>query len=148
MGNRMPGGMGGAMSGQADTWEAKNLGTSATVEGRKCQNWTLLRNGAPFEDLCVVPYNSLPGKEDFQKVFKQMADAFADLARQVPGSDQAAKARADINGYAVRTRTYDGEGKLSNTETVMTKWVEESVPGSMFEVPAGYKKLELPKRPN
>jgi hypothetical protein len=142
MGNRIPGGIG---SDKPDVWESKNLGTSATVEGRKCQNWNLLRNGAPFEELCVVPFNTLPGKEDFQKVFKEMAEAFGDLAKSVPGADQSAKARMAINGYAVRTRRYGSDGKLRSTETVMTKWVEESIPASMFEAPPGYTKAELPK---
>jgi len=145
MGNRLPGGLAGD---KPDTWEAKNLGTTETVEGRKCQNWSLLRNGAPFEELCVVPYNTLPGKEDFQKVFKEMADAFGDLAKQIPGADQAAKARAAIAGYPVRTRLYASDGKFRQTETIMTKWVEESVPASMFEPPAGYTKAEWPHRPN
>jgi len=148
MGNRMPGGMGGMADGKPDTWESKNLGTTATVEGRKCQNWNLIRNGAPFEELCVVPYNTLPGKEDMQKVFKDMAETFGDLAKQMPGADSVSKARAEINGYPVRTRQYAPDGKFRPTETVMTKWVEESVPASTFEPPAGYTKMELPHRPN
>jgi len=143
MGSHIPGGLGGD---KPDVWESKNLGTTATVEGRKCQNWNLIRNGAPFEEVCVVPYNTLPGKEDFQKVFKEMADAFGDLAKQVPGVDSSVKARTAINGYPVRSRQYASDGKFRPTETIMTKWVEESFPASTFEVPAGYKKLELPKR--
>lgn len=146
MANRMPGGMG--TPGTPDSWEAKNLGTTATVEGRKCQNWNLLRNGAPFEELCVVPYDSLPGKEDLQKVFKEMADAFGDIAKTVPGADQSAKARMSINGYAVQTRKYASDGKFQPDETVMTKWVEEAIPGSMFEAPPGYTKVEMPKMPD
>jgi len=144
MGNRIPGGMG---TGQPDTWEAKNLGTTATVEGRKCQNWNLIRNGAPFEELCVVPYKSLPGKEDFQAVFKEMAEAFGEIAKSMPGADQSAKARININGYPVRTRLYAGDGKFRPTETIMTKWVEESIPAAMFEVPKGYAKAEMPRMP-
>ena len=145
MASRMPGGMGGD---KPDVWESKNLGTTATVEGRKCQNWNLIRNGAPFEQLCVVPYKSLPGKEDLQKVFKDMAEAFGDAAKQVPGADAAAKARAAIDGYPVRTRSYASDGKFRPSETVMTKWVEESIPASAFEVPAGYTKAEMPKMPH
>jgi hypothetical protein len=146
MGNRIPGGVGG--DAKPDTWESKDLGTTATVEGRKCHNWNLLRNGAPFEELCVVPYNSLPGKEDLRKVFKDMADAFGDVAKSVPGIDRSVKARVAIDGYPVRTRSYGGDGQPRSTETVMTKWVEESIPASAFEVPAGYTKAELPKLPN
>ena len=145
IGDKIPGGLGAP--DKPDTWESKSLGTSATVEGRKCQNWNLIRNGAPFEEVCVVPYDTLPGKEDFQKVFKEMAEAFGDFAKAMPGSDQSAKARMAINGYAVRTRMYASDGKFRPTETVMTKWVEESIPASVFDAPPGYTKAELPKRP-
>ena len=148
MGSRMPGGMGAMGGDKPDTWEAKNLGTTATVEGRKCQNWNLIRNGAPFEELCVVPFNSLPGKEDMQKVFKDMAESFGDAVKSVPGADASMKARIQINGYPVRTRSYATDGKFRPSETIMTKWVEESVPASTFEVPAGYTKLEMPRRPD
>ena len=145
MGDKIAGGMG--TPGKADTWDSKDTGKTATVEGRSCKVWILSRNGAPFEELCVVPYGSLPGKEDLQKVFKDFADAFADIAKNAPGADQAAKARAAINGYPVRTRTYEGDGKFRSTETIMTKWVEESIPASAFDVPAGYKKMEMPQMP-
>jgi hypothetical protein len=145
LGDKIPGGLGAP--DKPDAWESKSLGTSAIVEGRKCQNWNLIRNGAPFEEVCVVPYTNLPGKEDFQKVFKEMADSFGDLAKVMPGSDQSAKARMAINGYAVRTRMYASDGKFRPTETVMTKWVEESIPASIFDAPKDYSKAELPKRP-
>jgi hypothetical protein len=146
MGNRIPGGLGAA--DKPDTWDSKDLGTTAMVEGRRCHNWILMRNGAPFQDLCVVPYETLPGKEDARKVFKELAEAFGDLAKSMPGSDHAAKARAAINGYPARTRLYGADGQPRGTETVLTKWVEESIPASTFEVPAGYTKAELPTLPN
>jgi hypothetical protein len=145
MGSRIPGGMGGD---KADTWESKNLGATATVEGRKCQTWNVLRNGVPYEELCVVAYDTLPGKENLQKLFQEMAETFGDLGKAMPGSDQAARARMAINGYPVRTRLYSADGKFRSTETILTKWVEESIPAAMFEIPAGYTKAELPKLPN
>ena len=145
MGSKIPGGMGSP--DKPDVWESKNMGTTATVEGRKCQVWTLSRNGAPFEELCVVPFNTLAGKEDFQKVFKEMSEAFADLAKNSPNGDMGAKARMAIDGYPVRSRIYASDGKFRPSETVLVKWVEESITASMFEVPAGYKKAEMPKRP-
>jgi hypothetical protein len=47
----------------------------------------------------------------------------------------------------VRTRFYEADGKFRPTETVMTKWVEESIPASTFDVPAGYKKMAMPTMP-
>jgi uncharacterized protein DUF4412 len=141
MGGKLPPGM---LSGKADTWDAKNTGKSDISEGRKCQIWTLNKNGQLHEELCVVPFGSLPGKEDFEKTFKELAESFEGMADAIPGAGDNIKARKDINGYPVRTRHYDDTGKLRGTETVVTKWAEESVPGSAFEVPAGYKKKELP----
>src|SRR5688572_2751852 len=61
MGSQIAGGIG---SGKPDVWTSKNLGRSDNVEGRPCQLWTLSRNGALFEELCVVPYSSLPGRSE------------------------------------------------------------------------------------
>jgi uncharacterized protein DUF4412 len=143
MGKHIPGGL--TNDGKPDVWDAKDVGKSDTVEGRKCQLWTLSRNGALLEELCVVPYKSLPGTEDLEKAFKAMADAFADLAAAMPNADSAVKARANIQGYPIRTRSYNAEGKFRGTETVLTKWSVESIPASAFQVPAGYKKAEMPK---
>jgi hypothetical protein len=133
------------MSGKPDTWDVKNTGKTDTSEGRKCTIWTLNKNGKLHEELCVVPFSSLPGKEDFEKSFKELAESFAGMADNLPGAGDAVKARNSIKGYPVRTRFFEPTGAERAMETVVTKWVEESVPASTFDVPAGYKKREMPK---
>ena len=142
MGGHLPPGM---MSGKPDIWDVKNTGKTDTSEGRKCTIWTLSKNGKLHEELCVVPFSSLPGKEDLEKTFKQLAESFAGMASGLPGAGDAAKARNSINGYPVRTRFFEPGGAERAIETVVTKWVEESVPATTFEVPAGYAKKEMPK---
>ena len=141
MGGNMP----GMMTGKPDTWDVKNTGKTDTSEGRKCTIWTLNKNGKLNEELCVVPFSSLPGKEDFQKTFKELAESFEGMTKGLPGAGDSAKARNSINGYPVRTRFFEAGGQERAMENVVTKWVEESVPGSAFEVPAGYKKKDMPK---
>jgi hypothetical protein len=140
MGNNMPG-MG---SGPKAVYVSKDTGRSDTVEGRKCRVWNLLKNGKLQEELCVVPFSSLPGKEDLQKAFRELADAFEGLASSMPGAGDAAKARNAINGYPVRTRSYDDAGKQRAMEEVMKSWTEESIPAATFNVPAGYRKEPMP----
>jgi len=140
MGANMPG-----MSGKKDTYEVKDTGKSDTSEGRKCRVWNLLKNGVVSEELCVVPFSSLPGKEDFEKSFKELAEAAIGMAGNLPGAGDSIKARNSINGFPVRVRQYDDTGKPRGTESVLTKWLEESLPGSTFEIPAGYTKKALPK---
>ena len=140
LGANMP----GAMSGKQDTYEAKDTGRNETSEGRKCRVWNLLKNGAPHEELCVVPYSSLAGKENFEKAFKELADAAAGMTGNLPGANASIEARKAVDGFPVRVRYFDAAGKPRGTETVMTRWLEESLPASTFEIPAGYTKKELP----
>jgi hypothetical protein len=141
---KMMAGMPG-MSGKKDLYEAKDTGRNDTAEGRKCRIWNVLKNGTVQEEMCVVPFTSFSGKEDFQKAFKQLAEAFEGMAANLPGAGDSIKARNSVNGYPVRVRYFDEAGKPRGMETVLTKWAEESLPASTFEIPAGYKKNELPK---
>jgi hypothetical protein len=141
MGANMP----GMAPGKKDVYESKDTGKSDTVDGRKCRVWNLLKNAKLQEEVCVVPFSALPGKEDFQKTFKELAEAFEGLAGAIPGAGDQTKARSAINGYPVRVRPYDDAGKLRGVETVLKTWKEEAIPASTFDVPAGYKKQEMPK---
>ena len=140
--------MGGNMPGMAptkkDTYDAKDTGKGDTAEGRKCRLWNVTRNGQLIEELCVVPFASLPGKEDFQKTFKNLAEAFEGLASAMPNVADGAKARTAVNGYPVRVRRYEN-GKMGSTETVLKTWSEEPLAGSLFQVPSGYKKQAMPQ---
>jgi hypothetical protein len=141
MGGNVP----GMMTGKKDTYEATDTGKGDTAEGRKCRVWNVLKNGKVSEELCVVPFSTLPGKEDFEKTFKELADAFEGMTNGLPGAGDSIKARKAINGYPVRVRYFDEAGKPRAMETVLTKWVDEAIPAATFEVPAGYKKKDLPK---
>lgn len=141
MGDKIPGGMPGA---KPDVWASQDTGKSETVDGRKCKVWNLTRNGKPFEEVCVVPYATLGGKEDLEKAFREMAEAFAEFTKGMPNADAGVKARLDVRGYPVRSRPYDASGKLRGTETVLAKWAEEAIPAAAFDVPKGYTKEAMP----
>jgi len=137
--------MGGQMGAKKDAYEAKDTGKSETSEGRQCRIWNVLKNGKVAEELCVVPFSSLPGKEDFEKAFKELAEATTSMTAGLPGAGDSIKARNSVNGFPVRVRYFDDAGKSRGTETVLTKWNAESLSGSTFEIPTGYTKKELPK---
>jgi hypothetical protein len=137
MGTKMPG-----MGAKAPEFTARDTGKTESAEGRSCRVWHLLRDGAIAEELCVVPFASFPGKEDVERSFKALSEAFAGLASAVPGAGDPSKARNSINGYPVRTRIYH-EGKPA-WESLLKSWTEQSLPASTFEVPAGYRKEQMP----
>ena len=141
-------GMGG--NDQKWTVEALDTGKSDKVEGRSCKVWDIKRNDELDEQVCVVPFASLPGKDNFQAVFGNFSKVFDEMSKSVPmlagmmGNEFSAHVKT--NGYPVRLRSYEN-GKLAPEETLMKVWREEAVPASMFEIPAGYKLKQMPMGP-
>jgi len=137
------------MAGTDQKWvvEVFDTGKSDKVDGRACRVWDVKRNGELDDQLCVVPYSSLPGKENFQAVFANFAKVFEEMAKSVPMLSGMMTnefgALAKVNGFPVRTRGYE-EGKLGDSEHNMSVWREEAIPASMFSVPAGYKQKQMP----
>ena len=144
--------MGAALGGEGQGWtvEVVDTGKSDKVDGRACKLWNVTRNGKLDEQICVVPFSALPGKEDFQKVFASFARSFEEMAKSVPmlagmmANEFSAQVKA--NGFPVRRRGYES-GQLSDMETLVKVWREEAIPASMFEIPAGYKQKQMPMGP-
>jgi predicted secreted protein len=129
------------------TVEALDTGKSDKVDGRTCRVWDVRRGGELDDQICVVPYSVLPGKENFQVMFANFAKVFEEIAKSVPmlsgmmTNEFGAQAKA--NGFPVRSRAYE-DGKLGFDEQLMKVWREEAIPAAMFEIPAGYKKKQMP----
>ena len=140
------------LAGDSGQWtvDVADTGKSDKVDGRACKLWNVTRNGELDEQICVVPYSSLPGKEDFQKVFASFAKSFEEMAKSVPmlagmmANEFSAQVKA--NGFPVRRQGFEG-GKLSDEETLVKTWREEAIPASMFEIPAGYKVKQMGQTP-
>jgi hypothetical protein len=137
------------MSGDDHKWtvEALDTGKSDKVDGRSCRIWDVKRDGELDDQLCVVPYSSLAGKENFQVVFANFAKVFEEMAKSIPMlagmMTNEFSAQAKVNGFPVRSRAYES-GKLGDEEHLMKVWREEAVPASVFEIPAGYKRKQMP----
>lgn len=143
--------LGGAgLSGAPRTVDVADTGKSETVEGRKCKVWDVTRDGVLDEQICVVPYSALPGKENFSAVFGNFAKVFEEMAKSVPMlagmMANEFSAYVKTNGYPVRQRAYEN-GKLMDEETLVKVWREETIPASTFEVPAGYTRKSMPVGP-
>jgi hypothetical protein len=127
--------------------EYTDTGKSDKVDGRACRVWDVTRDGKLDDQLCVVPYSALPGKENFQVVFANFAKIYEEMAKSVPMlsgmMSSELSAQEKVNGFPVRSRGYDN-GRLADDEQIMKVWREEAIPASMFDIPAGYKKKQMP----
>jgi len=143
LGGQMPG-----LTGEVERAKIEVIDTGKTdkVDGRACRVWDMKRNGELDEQICVAPYTSLPGNENFQQIFANFAKVFEEMAKSVPmlagDMDREFEAQAKVNGFPVRTRSYE-DGKLGDREQLMKVWREEKMPASTFEVPAGYKQKQV-----
>jgi hypothetical protein len=126
--------------------EAVDTGKSDKVDNRACRIWDMKRNGELDEQICVVPYAALPGKENLTAVFAKFAKLFEEMAKSVPMlagmMSSEFMAMNQVKGFPVRTREYEN-GKLGPGEQVVKVWREEAVPASMFQVPAGYQQKQM-----
>ena len=133
------------------TVEVVDTGKSDKVDGRACRVWDVKREGKLNDQICVVPYSALPGKENFQAMFAKFATVFEEMAKSVPMMagmmSNEFDAQSKVNGYPVRTRGYEN-GVLGDTEQLMKVWREEAIPASMFTIPADYKQKQMPMGPN
>ena len=134
------------LGGGAHSIEAIDTGRSETVDGRKCKVWDIRRNGELDDQYCVVAFSQLPGKENFQAVFANFAKVFEDMAKSVPMlagmMTNEFGALSKVAGYPVRIRPYEN-GKPGDSEQLVKVWREESVPASMFEIPAGFTRKSM-----
>jgi hypothetical protein len=136
------------MSSKDRTWvvEAIDTGKSDKVDGRSCRVWDIKREGVLDDQWCVVPYATLPGKENLSAAFANFAKVFEEMAKSVPMLSGMISnefgAQSKVNGFPVRSRAYES-GKLGDAEQLLRVWREEAIPASMFNVPAGYKQKQM-----
>jgi len=141
----------GALDGSQRTVEVRDTGKSDKVEGRSCKLWDVTRGGTLDEQICVVAFSALPGKENFQQLFANFSKVFEEMSKSVPMlagvMSNEFSALTKVGGYPVRQRAYDERGKLENEESFVKVWREETIPASMFEIPAGYKQKQMQMGP-
>jgi hypothetical protein len=125
----------------------KNTGRTETVAGIKCTIWEALEDGQKDQELCAAPAGSVPGGDEVIKTFREIAAMLTALTDKLgaKGSQQPWRDMETINGVPLLTRDFS-DGKATS-EMRLTAVRKESVPGSSFEVPAGFteKKMEFPR---
>jgi hypothetical protein len=141
MAAQMPG-----IDGKEYVVEAVDTGKSDKVDSRACRVWDVTRNGVLDEQLCVVPYSALPGKENLPSVFAKFAKLFEEMAKSVPMLTGMMTSEFNtmikVGGFPIRTRAYE-DGKLGSVEQLVQVWRELAVPPALFEIPAGYTQKQM-----
>ena len=131
--------------GPAAVITARETGKGDTVNGIACREWDITRDGKRSETLCVAPFSSVPGKEDFVGLARRMQSLLQDLTgalAQAGGNVEDLALMEKVGGFPVRIRRYDDSDTLER-EIVLNSWREETFPAATFEVPADYVRRDL-----
>jgi hypothetical protein len=140
------GGAGAMMPGAKQRQRTlKNSSRTETVAGIKCTVWEAFEDDKKEEELCAAAPGSIPGGDDVIKTFREisaMLSSFTDKLGTRSAGDEPWRDMETINGVPILTRDFDN-GKATS-ETRLTVARKESVPGSSFEVPAGFSEKKLP----
>ena len=128
--------------------EIRKTSRTANVAGHTCTYAEILQDGVLQTETCVVPAAELKGSRELYDSAVKVSALIKDMVDSVdlPMLKQMANRQMEnfgrLGGIPVLTRTFDS-GQPVNEATVKAIRTE-SLAESLFEIPAGYKKQEMP----
>lgn len=128
--------------------EVRKTSRTATSAGHACTYSEVLQDGVLQTEACVVPSANLKGSKELYDAAIKVSALMKDMVNSVdlPMLKQMANRQMEnfdkLGGMPVITRTFDA-GKPVH-EAVVKSIRNESVSEALFEIPAGYKKQEMP----
>jgi len=123
---------------------ARDLGRNETVDQRACRLWELSRADVVETQVCVVPFESLPGKEDLLGVMQSMNELMQPMVETFSGFGGVADdadAMAAVKGFPLLWRDF-ADGKPTGEETVLRAWREEAIAPELLQVPQGFRRRD------
>ena len=126
-------------------------GREDTVNGFDCDHYEVRRDERLVRELCVTPWDEIPGGRDLAGSLLGMAGFFERMASTISeetgiavmGDQQEIFGHLEeLDGYPVLTREFDESGEVTS-ESVLQSAATEDLDPSLFEPPAGYREMSL-----
>jgi hypothetical protein len=129
-------------------WKYEATGAKKTVNGFACEMYRVTEDGHAREEVCISPWSAgLVKKEDFVALAKfgeEMMDEMGLDKKAASGSVLGRLNKAP--GLPISRVSIDEDGKRSGEEQI--KSIKRgALDASLFAVPAGYTKKDLPMGP-
>ena len=137
-------GMAGAVAG---SYEVKKTGTTRTVAGFSCEEWTIGMPGLSTTRECLTsalqyPAHAFDAYKEFSQSMQSVMSAFGPMAKS--GAELAEKMKA-MKGYPVATSTVlEIMGIKKSIDSEVLEVRRGDIPASAWEVPAGYTRVDNP----
>jgi hypothetical protein len=138
--------MGPGAGGKPHEWTFKATGAKKTINGFACQVYEVSEDGKVSEEECISPWSAgLIKKEDFAALAKFGQEMMEEVGgRAMRGGGGGILARLEkAPGIPISRIPISFDGSRGEEEQV--KSIKRgSIPSSLFAVPAGFTKKELP----
>jgi hypothetical protein len=128
--------------------EIRKTSRTATVAGHPCTYSEIMQDGVLQTEVCVVPVDKLKGGKELFEVAVKVGGLIKDMIAAVdsPWIKQMVNREMEnfdkLGGVPVMSRTFDQGNPLH--EATMKSIRTEALADTLFEIPADYKKQDLP----
>ena len=136
--------MAGAMGGAADAVKVEKGTGGRTVAGYACENWIVTIGTFSRQETCMTTQLQFPAAafDGMKALSEGMRGAGGPMGGGMTGVWDKFK---EMKGYPVATTTTTTMmGRSDTTKAEVTEVKKGAVPDSVFQVPAGYKKVDSP----
>lgn len=136
-----------AMGGVAGAFDVRKAGTTRRIAGYLCEDWTIAFGELSRTDECLTrelqfPVQAWDMYREFAESMKSVMAAFGPMAGSVARMHQKLK---NMKGYPLSTTTkINILGNRTTTASEVAEIRRGPIPASVWEVPAGYRKVGNP----
>ena len=139
--------MQGMMGAAGGTLDVQKSGTTRTIAGYTCENWTISLGTFSKTEQCLtndlpLPVQTWTAYREFADSMRSMMAAMGPMGKSM--GDAAAKMK-DMRGYPLAlTTTSSVMGRTMNATTEVVEVKKGPIPASAWAIPEGYKKVDNP----
>ena len=127
--------------------DVQKVGTSRTIAGYHCDNWTVSIGQFSKSEECVTTAVKLPEQawEGYKSYYDSMKSMMAAMGPMAKGMESMGEQLRKMKGLPLATTsTTDIMGRKSVTTSEVTAINRGPIPASAWAIPSGYTKVENP----
>lgn len=127
--------------------DVQKTGTTRTIAGYKCDNWTITMGRLSRTEECLTNELNFPAQswDTYRKYADSMKSMMAPMGPMAKGLATMQDQFKKLKGFPLaNTTTTNVMGRKSVSSSEVTAIRQGSIPSSAWEVPAGYTKVDNP----
>ena len=138
-----------AMMGGAMSVSVEKTGTSRTVAGMHCENWTVSIGQMSKSEECLTTELKFPPQsyDRFKNYMDSLRSMMASMGPMAKNFESMREEMAKLKGFPIATTSStNAMGHRSSSTSEVTEVKRGAIPASAWAIPAGYTKTDSPMK--